>query len=293
MFAIAVFFDVIPSSVLSLLGYSASHIRSILYDPVIMQIRQIVFSFTVFFLPFILVFKLFGFKLSQLIEAKKPKEKTFLHLFLVGISFCSFSNLAVGYAGNIFESFGIDYNVNFGDRPSGIFGFLLVFISSAVMPALAEEFACRGLVMGSLRRFGEGFAILASAILFGIMHGNFEQIPFAFLVGLAVGFAAVKSQSIWTAVAIHSFNNFVSVFFSVALAKMPPNINNLLYCIYLIVSLLCGILGLLMLSKKENAFSFEGIKTRTTKKQKYSWYFLSVPIIIFCAINLIEACSFF
>ena len=36
-------------------------------------------------------------------------------------------------------------------------------------------FACRGLIMGILRKYGDGFAVLMTAAVFGLMHGNLTR----------------------------------------------------------------------------------------------------------------------
>jgi membrane protease YdiL (CAAX protease family) len=86
----------------------------------------------------------------------------------------------------------------------------------AAVPALAEEFAMRGVVMQQLRRHGDRFAIITSAALFAVMHGNLIQAPFAFFLGLALGYFTVITGSIWTAISIHFLNNFFSVLVSAA-----------------------------------------------------------------------------
>lgn len=80
----------------------------------------------------------------------------------------------------------------------------------AVLPAFAEEFAFRGVVLGLLRPFGQTFAVLGSAFVFGIMHGNIVQIPFAFAGGLVFGFVVVRTGSLWPAVLMHFLNNLLS-----------------------------------------------------------------------------------
>lgn len=45
----------------------------------------------------------------------------------------------------------------------------------------------RGYFLRLLRPYGTWFAVIVTAILFALMHGNILQIPFAFLVGLACG----------------------------------------------------------------------------------------------------------
>ena len=51
-------------------------------------------------------------------------------------------------------------------------------------------------------------SILGSAFLFGLFHGNLLQTPYAFLVGLVLGYVAVEYSVGWS-MALHIFNNLV------------------------------------------------------------------------------------
>ena len=81
----------------------------------------------------------------------------------------------------------------------------------AVLPPLAEEFAFRGIVLSHLRRHGDFLAVMVSALLFALVHGNVVQIPFAFLAGIALGVAYVKTNNLVVPIVIHMINNGLSV----------------------------------------------------------------------------------
>ena len=49
---------------------------------------------------------------------------------------------------------------------------------------------------------------MGSAFLFGLFHGNLLQTPYAFLVGLVLGYVAVEYSVGWS-MALHIFNNLV------------------------------------------------------------------------------------
>ena len=66
---------------------------------------------------------------------------------------------------------------------------MLLYIS--LVAPVVEELLFRGAVLRSFQPFGKRFAIVFSALLFGLFHGNLVQIPFAFLVGLVLGYVAV------------------------------------------------------------------------------------------------------
>ena len=63
-----------------------------------------------------------------------------------------------------------------------------------------EEFAMRGVVMQSLRKYGDWFAIIMSSLVLALVHGNMVQIPFAFIAGIAIGYAVTVTGSMWTGV---------------------------------------------------------------------------------------------
>ena len=215
-----------------------------------------------------------------------------MQFLLFGIGFCAFANIAVSYAGSIFESFGFDYSVDYGDNPKGLWGFLLVFISTAVVPALVEEFACRGIMFGILLKHGERFALIVSSVIFGLMHGNFEQIPFAFLVGLVLGFIRIKTGSIWVCVAVHAFNNLVSVIFNY-LPDISPMAENMAYMIFLILCLAAALYGMLALRNERDIYELSGENSDISEVQKHKWFFTSPLIIIFTVIAFIESLAFF
>ena len=214
---------------------------------------------------------------------------------LLGIGFCGFANISVSYGGALFDSLGFpSYNYPSSENAAGIFGFLLTVISTAVIPPLTEEFAFRGAVLGELKKHGEGFALITSSVLFGLMHRNFVQIFFAFLVGLILGFIRIKTGSIWVSIAVHALNNFLAVICDYLTDILPKSGAMLIYPITNIIYMLLGITGLLYVSKAEGFFKLEGGEEKAlTTKKVYSLFFTTVPIILFCAGCLIEAVLYF
>ena len=280
-------------------GMSYNEAAELLDNPAMQQVLQIILSCLMFLIPFTIGAKCLKIKISNLIMFDKAKKGTFLPFLFFGIGFCSFSNVATsyasGYISSFLEFFGIDaeYNVDFGANPEGVFGFLLSFITTAIVPALVEEFACRGIVLGLLKKYGEGFAIISSSIIFGVMHGNFEQIPFATLVGFILGYIYVKTKSIWVCVAVHCINNAISVILTYLSGVVSVNTQNLLYLIYLIISMLAAIVGVLLFAKNsDEKYALDKIDEKITEKQKYTWLFTSWAIIVFLCLNAFEAFTY-
>lgn len=273
------------------LGFTMLRAQELVGDPAVMQVLQILLSTLMFTVPFILVFKANNHRISDLVPLKKPVgNKT--AVFFIGLSVCAFANIANSFCSQIFGSLGIDYNVDYGDNPKGFFGFLLSLIATAVVPPLVEEFACRGLILGSLRKYGDGFAVLISSVLFGLMHGNFDQMPFAFMVGLVLGLIVVKTDSLWIAVAVHAANNFISVAFEYLLSGLSQNSQNLIYSLYLMAALIAGTVGAVAVSG-EDGFKFRKSDTESSFKQKVKWFFTHPVIIIFTVLCVLQSLLYF
>lgn len=262
-------------------------------DPAFSKLFNAIFSIFMFTIPFVIVFKLKGYRISGLIRFKKPKKEDILPYTLIGISFCAFSNMICNFFGSFFSFFGVEYEVDFGKNPAGFFGFMLTTIATAVVPALVEEFACRGIMMGSLRKFGDEFAIVCSAVIFGAMHGNFKQIPFAILTGLCLGFIAVKTKTIWVAVIVHFLNNFISVVLDYLFTDSGILVQNVAYSLYSVIVLILGLVGFFLLKDRKNIFKFKSPKTELTTKKLYKLFFTSATVVIFLIICFIESLAYF
>ena len=87
-------------------------------------------------------------------------------------------------------------------------GNFTMFLYSGILAPIAEEILFRGLIQKTLMPYGKKFAILCSAFAFGIFHGSLLQSPYAFLVGLVLGYVAAEYSIAW-AMALHMVNNLV------------------------------------------------------------------------------------
>lgn len=85
---------------------------------------------------------------------------------------------------------------------------LSMFLYMGVLAPVTEELLFRGLIQRTLLPYGKKLAILGSAFLFGMMHGNIMQTPFAFAVGLVLGYVATEYSIAW-AMVLHMVNNLV------------------------------------------------------------------------------------
>ena len=125
------------------------------------------------------------------------------------------------------------------------------------------------------------------------MHGNFQQMPFAFLVGLVLAFITIKSGSLWIAIAVHSFNNLISVIFNYLPKNVPDMVQNAFYILLLTVLMVLGLVSLFLLRKETEIFAIEKSETEAKESQKGKWFFSSATIIIFIIISFLESLAYF
>lgn len=140
-------------------------------------------------------------------EKKTMKVDVFLALFCVFMSCQVLFIAATALAELLLNPIGFTLIEEANDASAASTTFSM-FVYSALAAPVAEELVFRGYVMKKLLPFGKGFAILLSAVLFGLIHGNFLQGIFAVGAGLVLGFVAVEYSMKWS-ILIHILNNMV------------------------------------------------------------------------------------
>ena len=79
------------------------------------------------------------------------------------------------------------------------------------MPAFNEEILCRGFVFGSYKRVSTVRGIFLSALIFGLFHMNFNQMPYAFLLGIVFALMNAATGSLLTSMLMHFLLNGFNV----------------------------------------------------------------------------------
>ena len=98
-------------------------------------------------------------------------------------------------------------------------------ISIAIMAPLVEELLFRGAIQGHLQRKGMKplYAILIASAVFGIVHMNPIQIPFAFAIGLIFGWLYYRTGSVVPGMIGHFINNSIATIQMALLSKEELN----------------------------------------------------------------------
>jgi len=102
--------------------------------------------------------------------------------------------------------------------------FLYAATAIAVIAPIAEELAFRGVIYAGLRKSGRILAaIILQALLFGLMHLNFNQMSYAIVIGIAWGILDEVTGSLWPGLIGHFMINLMGVAGSFALLKYMPD----------------------------------------------------------------------
>jgi len=93
---------------------------------------------------------------------------------------------------------------------------LSLLLTVCILPALVEEWLCRGVLWEAARRIaGAGNTILITAILFAMMHGLgggwFLEFPHRFAMGLIFGWLRLRSRSLLPGMLAHFVHNLLAL----------------------------------------------------------------------------------
>lgn len=262
---------------------------------------SIVASFLYIFIPFLITYA-FIKKHEPDVEFfpfRKIKPKRAILCVPIGLAICIAGNIITNFLIQLFSSTGVKLS-----QPSDTMAkidtvpaLLLSLVATAIMPALLEEFALRGVIMQPMRKYGMTFAIICSSVIFGVMHGNLIQAPFAFIVGLGLAFFAIKCNSLWIAVIIHMLNNGYSVIISFLENKVTEKaLETANYIIVGTIALLAVICAVILIvsdkkffSKENGDIACEDAKILTSGQKAFA-FFVNVPSIVsFVLIALLTA----
>ncbi len=175
--------------------------------------------------------------------------------------------------------------------------FLLMLFLIGIFGPFSEEFVFRGVIFRGYKNSGPVFwSVFWSGLLFGLMHLNFNQTPYAFALGIMFGLLVEATGSLWSSVIAHVVINSQQVCLMYLLEYLPDSYSSgtvtqgeLLgmigpYMIAAAVATPLAICVLFWLAKNENREEhWRNIwACRKEKREK----FVSIPLIIAIVISL-------
>lgn len=253
------------------------------------MLSQVIYEFLLCVIPFILCAVMLRSKVSSLCPLGPVKVKLTLPLIGIALGTSIIGSYLSSALDSIMNAFGTSSAMPDIPQSSDPLSVILSLLAVCFAPALMEEFAFRGIILGSLRKFGDGFAILMSALLFGMFHGNLVQIPSAFLAGLGLGYITVASGSMWPGIIAHFINNAIATLTGLLGETMSGDAYLLANNIVSLLMLAAGIVGfLLLLKQKPKAFEFKKSDTKADFKTRLKWFLTSPMIIVILILNVLS-----
>lgn len=98
--------------------------------------------------------------------------------------------------------------------PQNITELILGTVIVAVLPAICEEALNRGILLNAYEVRGTYKAIIITGIFFGIFHFDITNFLGPVVLGILLGYYAVRTNSIFAPILAHFMNNAISEFFS-------------------------------------------------------------------------------
>lgn len=262
------------------LFYPAANIHGNIY---VTEATEWLFTLAVYIASLLIPFGIYALCIKMPLKVALPFRKAKIDLtaggVLVGLGTTVLASYVTGYIQMAFEAIGIGLTMPEYEVPKTALGIVLYFIVLAVAPAFIEEMIFRGIVMQSLRRYGDIFALVSSALLFGIFHLNMIQMPYAFILGLCIGYFVMRTGSLWVGVIIHFINNGAAVVFELMMPYMSEETFYLANIVYNFVFVILAVIAIaLILAKYKDIFRFEPSKSEIPSGKRIL-YFVTAPAL--------------
>ncbi|KAB7790642.1 CPBP family glutamic-type intramembrane protease [Bifidobacterium leontopitheci] len=205
-------------------------------------------------------------------------KPAWLIVFIVILIFVQVASILINAA---ISSFGTDVPSPTSESLNESSTNIAMWLYIGLVAPVVEEMVFRGVLMRGLKPIGRNFAILTSALMFGLFHDDVVQGTFAFCLGLLLGFVAMEYSLVWSIV-LHAFNNAV-------LGLLMPWLIGLIgetgATVYALVLLGVGIIGFIVVMVMYGRGLGEYRRANRSPRGTYAAW-LAPAFLIFVAINV-------
>lgn len=149
------------------------------------------------------------------------------------------------------------------DSSASLYTFIFVVIIAPIM----EEFIFRKLIIDRTIDLGESYAIIFSAVSFGLFHGNLNQSLYATMLGMGLAYIYVKSGNIKYTILFHMIVNFFGSFLLPLLMSLNESLS-IVCLIFIVIAILITIYTFIK-HRKDIHLNEGDIPLTLKKKLKY------------------------
>lgn len=171
-------------------------------------------EFSAYLLPLIIFFCMFREECRAFVPDRsyKPFKGEALFMFTSGMTVGVLGTLLTYAINSVIDFFfgtGEIEEAFAGMKPQNMGEFAIFAFCICIVAPIAEEYLFRSLLLKPLRAYGDFTAAIVSGLVFGLYHGNFDQLAYASLLGIFFSVIAIRYNSIIPTTILHAANNII------------------------------------------------------------------------------------
>lgn len=157
-----------------------------------------------------------------------------------------------------------------------------IFLVMVVMAPVFEEILFRKVLIDRIRLYGDKAAIIVSAFIFGLSHGNFYQFFYAFLIGIVLAYIYIRTGRLRYTILFHMTINFIGSIVGLKVQEVPW-----LIPLYGLIMLLAVAAGIVIFFQKRKNLIFQSGGHEIWGKGSFQILFLNFGMIFFFLISTV------
>lgn len=251
------------------------------------------------------------------IKGNAPEKKSMSIGEWLLILLISFGLMYLGaYMGNfVMDTLSSIVGYDYGNALDSLIDYDKLWITAifvVVVAPIGEELVFRKLIIDRTKKYGAFVSIFFSALVFGLMHGNFYQFFYAFAVGLVFGYVYYNTGKIHLSIGLHAAVNFIGSILTAYISRGLENsdiinsaemteeqaaaalLNSIgpLFAFFIffsvvIAAIVCAILMPILFRKKIKR-SLKGSELGLTAKQTFAIAFANCGVIVMLVVYGLE-----
>ncbi|MEG0615348.1 MAG: type II CAAX endopeptidase family protein [Oscillospiraceae bacterium] len=257
--------------------YNLTDTQQIIVNMVLKTLRTVAPMLVIFFVLKIPTKVAFPLKVVNK-DVHKSAIPITLVLFVVG-------EFGSNIFGIILNSLNIKYSPFTFFLPENNVELIVMMLFDILVISTIEELLFHGVIMQSMRQFGDGFAILASSTIAALSTCSIDRMLYIFIVSIGVGYVVLHSGSLYTGILMRIVLHacmFLSFYYSSIFSEETARTHIILFYTICIVT---GFFMLVMTVRKQKDFcEFEFKKMYLSTRDELKIAVTSQPIIFACLV---------
>lgn len=168
--------------------------------------------------------KMFGLNFKPMLTREGYDGGTMTKLLLLTLGLQTAASYLASLIGAILEMFGLKGATADLSPTTSLPANLIMYFYACLLGPVLEELLYRGVLLQSLRKYNERFAIFFSSAIFGLMHQNYQQFILGFIVGIPLATVTIKHGSLLPSIFAHIIMNTSGIVFSCWIQYASPEL---------------------------------------------------------------------